>query len=51
MYRATIHKESEYMMDKKNDDDVSEDGYDPGDDASDDEAEEFILDVDRSEDD
>lgn len=25
------------------DDDVSEEGYDPGDDASDDEAEEFII--------
>lgn len=33
-------------MGKKDDDDVSEDGYDPGED-SDDEAEEFILDVTR----
>jgi len=32
---------------KDDDDDVSEDGYDPGDDASDDEAEAFILDVHR----
>lgn len=32
---------------KNDDDDVSENGYDPGDDGSDDEAEEFILDVDR----
>lgn len=37
-------------MDKnKNDDDVSEEGFDPGEDA-DDEAERFILDVTRDED-
>lgn len=35
------------MGNGKNDDDVSEDGYDPGDEASDDEAEAFILDVER----
>jgi len=32
---------------RRDDDDVSEDGYDPGDEASDDEAERFILDVER----
>lgn len=30
-----------------NDDDVSEDDYDPGEDDSDDEAERFILDVNK----
>lgn len=32
---------------KHDDDDVSEEGYDPGDEGSDNEAEEFILDVER----
>jgi hypothetical protein len=34
-------------MGKKDDDDVSEEGYDPGDEGSDDEAERFILDTHR----
>jgi hypothetical protein len=35
---------------RKDDEDVDENGYDPGDEASDDEAERFILDVERNED-
>lgn len=35
------------MGKKDDDDDVSDKGYDPGDAGSDDEAEEFILDVHR----